>query len=878
MASEAVSVAEHEPRLALALADRVAHWPRQDEVSLLAQGLAAWASGRAYRHLGRQPEAAVALEAAVLLLDRSGDRSTAARASVSLALERIDAGRFDEAILLLEVATRDLSGVEAARATAQRALALQRAGRVVDAKSDFDRAVKAFAAAGMPVEEAVVRQNRGLVHAYRGDLRAADSDLAAAARTFARFGEHIRSVEVTHNQGFVAARRGDLPRALSLFDQAQSQAAELGVLRPGMLVDRVEVTLQAGLTREGRGLAEAAVDILDRAGLAADVPEACLLAARACEQDGGPAAAGEWARRAVALFGAQGRPRWQLLARYALLRAQAAGEHPPVAVARDLLGTADELRRAGWATQAGEAEVRAVDLFVDAGRLAEATAAMDRLVPGVRRLLPLGRLQVRLSQARLRQATGDSRGAERALIAGLRALLAYQATLGSIELRAAGGGQAADLMALGVAAAARAGRPARALWWMETVRAAQQAGPDGWQAGPEMDEALVSLRDVMALQGRDAMSPRETTVLRKRQSALEEVVRRLSRHAAGLGVPGTMAPGRDAVRARALAEALGERALIEYAPVAQRLVAVTMHGGKCRQVDLAPLSDVRQAVANLRLALQAAVIGAPADNAPEALEEAGRAVQELLLVPLGLPPGAEVVVVAEGPVASTPWALLPDLARANLVLAPSAGAALRRPARSAPPAAVTNVVAVAGPGLCHAEDEAAAVNQAWHGRARLLKGGGASVAAVKKAMTGADVVHIAAHGSFRGDSPLLSTIRLADGPVTGDELARATSAARLVVLSCCDSGMADANGVGFSRLLTGAGALAVVGSVSPVSDARAVPLMSKFHRELVSGDSPAGALALARQLTGGPYASPTSAGFTCFGGGLWAVVAGGRAG
>ena len=313
----------------------------------------------------------------------TGRRST--RALISLAQERIDAGRFDEAIAVLNEAESGLTGADGALVAAQRALALQRAGRVIDARDDFDRAVEAFETAGMEVEAAVVKQNRAFVHAYRGELDEADEDLDAAARIFSRHGQPIRNAEVLHNQGFVAARRGDLPRALSLFDEAQRCAAELGALRPEMLVDRVEVCLQAGLSHEGRALAEAAVGVLEEAGFTADVPEACLLAARGCEQDGDPSAARDWALRAVELFRDQQRPRWEILARYAVLRAQAAGESPPPELADSLLPTAGELRRAGWAGPAVEAEVLAVELLVGARRLGTARDILDQLLPGVAR-------------------------------------------------------------------------------------------------------------------------------------------------------------------------------------------------------------------------------------------------------------------------------------------------------------------------------------------------------------------------------------------------------------------------------------------------------------------------------------------------------------
>jgi hypothetical protein len=302
-------------------------------------------------------------------------------------------------------------------------------------------------------------------------------------------------------------------------------------------------------------------------------------------------------------------------------------------------------------------------------------------------------------------------------------------------------------------------------------------------------------------------------------------------------------------------------------------MAAVLDGGKCRLVELSSLAEVRQAVAGLRLALRAAqVIGAPS-AAPLTLAEAGRTVQDLVLAPLGLPPSREMVIVADGPVLSTPWALLPHLAQAPLVVATSAGTLLRSPATSPPKLAEAKVVIVVGPGLRYGDEEADAINDEWGGHVSVLRGEHANVAGAATAMRGADVVHIAAHGIFRGDNPLLSSVRLSDGPITGDELARATTTARLVVLSCCDTGMADPSGLGLSRLLTGAGATSVIASVSPVPDAGSVELMTKLHGELVIGTSPVVALAAARQWLGGPFTSPTSAGFVCFGNGFGDVIA-----
>jgi len=134
-----------------------------------------------------------------------------------------------------------------------------------------------------------------------------------------------------------------------------------------------------------------------------------------------------------------------------------------------------------------------------------------------------------------------------------------------------------------------------------------------------------------------------------------------------------------------------------------------------------------------------------------------------------------------------------------------------------------------------------------------------------RAISRAGIVHIAAHGSFRGGNALLSTVNLHDGPVTGEELAACLHRARLTVLSCCDSGLADASGVGLSRLLNQISGSAVIASVSPVSDQLSPEFMGQLHSRLAVGERPASALARARQALRSSPSFASAAGFICFG-------------
>jgi CHAT domain-containing protein len=142
---------------------------------------------------------------------------------------------------------------------------------------------------------------------------------------------------------------------------------------------------------------------------------------------------------------------------------------------------------------------------------------------------------------------------------------------------------------------------------------------------------------------------------------------------------------------------------------------------------------------------------------------------------------------------------------------------------------------------------------------------------VLAALGEADVLHLAAHGSFHARSPLLSGITLDDGQLMAYDLLRLSRAPRLVVLSSCNSGMARTPAEGAPLGLPGTflaqGSSCVVAGMVPIGDEAAMAMMSMFHELIASGRSPDAALADAAAKTG-------LLGFVCFGAGDRALYPG----
>ncbi len=133
-----------------------------------------------------------------------------------------------------------------------------------------------------------------------------------------------------------------------------------------------------------------------------------------------------------------------------------------------------------------------------------------------------------------------------------------------------------------------------------------------------------------------------------------------------------------------------------------------------------------------------------------------------------------------------------------------------------------------------------------------LTGAAATVDAVTRAMDGAELAHIAAHGHLRSDNPLFSSLSMVDGPLTVHDLERLGRAPRQVVLAACDAAVSHLPAademLGLATALLSQGTTSLIAPVSPVDDAMtvaghgALPPRVEFrpYAQRVVGDGPDG--------------------------------------
>jgi CHAT domain-containing protein len=872
-ASEPLQLAEQATRLAASDAVRARELAEVAIANAAAAGdgeavaAAERALGLAAREQGELRRATHHLRRSIRVAARAGLREREADARVSLAYALFELGRARQA-----VATLSVDGVTSATASARlamaRALIHARSGDLAAALAGYQAAIPATRLGDDRVLEARAHMNRGLIRAYLGQLDAAAADIDAARAVAETHGLALDVAMCDHNLGFVAAQRGDAAAALALYARAEEGYATLDAPLDEVQLDRAHLLLSLNLVADARESAAAAVAALEARSAGASLAEARLALAYAAAATDGELAERE-ARRALAAFGRQERPAWAALARHAALVAAWQRGGASSQLLRAARATADALEDAGWRSAAADARLIAGRVALERAAHDVAARELDRAAATRR----AGTVDVRVrgwhAEALRRQAGGDDRGALRAAAAGLRVVEDHRASLGATELRAHAFAHGEELAALGARLALRSGRAARVLEWTER-----------WRAGalrlrsvrPSADERLAALLgELRAVASRLDEATREGTraerrPLAARQAELERAVRDRARTLATAGTD----PGASGFSLRELRAALGDRALVEYVGVDDRLLALVLVDGRAALRELDDAAQVRAELVSLRAALRRLADRRTTAAARAAWEASARHAAErldaLLLAPL---PRAvaerEVVVVPTRELHALPWSDLPSRFGRATAVAPSAALWLR--AGGAPRDAFADpdrVTLVAGPGLEHAPDEVRAIAAGYPG-ATVLTGAAATTAAVAAALGASRGAHVAAHGQFRTDNPLFSALLLRDGPLTAYDIEALPRVPRELVLSACDAGSSAVRPgdelMGLAAAFLGIGTSALVASVVPVADGEARTLMLALHAALRAGEAPARALARARAETG------VGAGFVCIGAG-----------
>ena len=850
---------------------------------------------RAHGELAQDPAAAGELAEGVLATaSAAGDRTTAAAAAGVAVVSCLRRGQIERGAELADRAVAEAAeaddpavladalvvrmGVhiqrgrpDAALADADRAgplappavavrLELQRGlllaysfGRVAEAAAVYTELAAAVDAVGDAELTFRFQNNWGLMLLRLGDAAGAQRRFVLARSAAAALGDRWRESAAGWNEALAAARLGDFARVFEL--HAQLGSAEEAT-DPRDLIDRADALAQAHLHLESRRAAADAVAAAERTGDATAAVEALVRVADASlelgDVDAAITAAGEARRRAR-----EATPGYEPVARHVLARAHLLGGGARPDLLADLVEVAGDLRAAGWVPAADGAVLAAATVALELGDRERAAMLSAPLAAAVGRRSPAAaRLQHAQALALHRLALGDEAGALAAARSGLRVLDRYRASLGATELRTHATAAGERLAELGLRVTLAQAEPRRVLAWAERSRAAalrleSARRPDD----PELAADLARLRGVTdddeqrRLEGRVAERLRRT-----RQAATPDA---------------TPTPA-------AIVAAMGDRVLVEYVRDGATLAAVVVRDGRARIVrSTAALDAVAVEVDALGFALRrlirAAVTGRHAEMAAEQLRVSAAVLDELVVHPIAsLLDGRSVVVVPTAPLHGVAWSALPALADRPLVVASSAAMWARSEAAHDPGGADGGALLVAGPDLSAARVEVEELARC-HAQATVLAGDAATAAALGSSLPSASLLHVAAHGRFRADNPLFSSLLLADGPVTANDLEGMGRLPAHVVLAACEVGQAEVRAgdelLGLASVLFPSGVRTLVASLALAPDDATRVLMGSYHRSVAAGARPASALADARAVAraNGPAGEAAAAAFCCFG-------------
>jgi tetratricopeptide (TPR) repeat protein len=807
------------------------------------------AIGSVLREFGNLDEATRELRAALRCARAAGSRARQADVLATLGVALIHRGRSGPGLAMLASSLELADGPAAGHVLARRGIALWILGRHPEALDDLRRAIRVLRSAADTIWEARALSARALVCLSCGSTRQAELDLGRAGRLFATTSQDLEVAFNWHNRGIVAFRSGDVPAALAHFDEAHRRYRLLAVPMPDLCIDRCAALLAAGLAGEAFAETEAAVGGFQARGRQlTKKAELLLSAARAGLAAAQPVLAMERAGAAWRMFDAQDRAWWAAHARLLLLQARLAAGLATARLLRQAEQAAVSLDALG-SPEAPQARLLAGRVAVALGRSREADAHFAAASRSRRRRVPaLLRAQGWLAEALRAEAAGDRRRLLAACGRGFAVLDEHQLTFGASELRAQATAQGAELAAIAQRAALASGRPRLLLAWSERWRATTLASVPVRPTGdPGLQADLTAVRDVASRLDRARGQGDPVAALQREQLRLEAAIRARVRRSRG-----RRGRGGYQFAVTQLLGALGDARLVQIVESDGDLHILVCGSGRIRRfpggrADAAALAVDHARFSLGRLAHRRATAH-PAD-ALSILETAGRRLESLLLGPAAGQLGdGPVIIVPPGRLHAVPWALLPALRDRACSVAPSARAWLQ--ARSTVPPPRPDPVLVRGPGLGGGGLEVSAI-AAEYRRATVLGSGTATAQRVLDALDGAGLAHIAAHGTFRADSPLFSSLRLDDGPLTGHDLERLRRAPYRLILSACDSGVLAPAGadelLGLTAALTPRGTAGIVASVVPVNDQATVELMLALHRCLRRGAALAEALRDARR-------------------------------
>jgi len=687
--------------------------------------------------------------------------------------------------------------------------------------------------------------NRGLTYIADGKPGPAESDMHRVIALADDHGLTRLRAKAQHNLGDIAQLTGDVPEALRYYDIAVAIFNDIGPsLVPRVQIDQAKVLLEAGLAEEAARRLDEALPVLRAERVSQDIAEAELTRAAAALLEGNYTLAKQLAGSAHRRFVKRGSETWAEVAALTKLRVDATTAlADPTALLSPAKAAklAHRLLEIGLTDEAAMATMLAVRLAVRRGDIGTAETLLKQ-VPPLRKIAPIDhKMMLRLCRAEVAVAKADRRRALAQAKAGFDELGTARDRMGGLDLVCGTAVHGLELgrLAIGlVLGGARTDADAkRLLAWQERTRAqVYRYEPMPAIDDPELASRVAELRTVLRTVQQARLERRPVTQLEQRSAALQREVNRLGWHTSRWGKPRPVASPDEVI------ERLGDRALISFTGPDDDLAAVVVAGGRTKLIRLGAKSTVLETARQLHADLDALAPDELIAPLVTAVSQSARrriqALDDLLFGPDGIPTelldDRELVVVPFSELYSVPWETLPSLRGRAVSVAPSATAWM---SAEEVPQNGGQVVLVRGPDLPTAATELDQLREVYPD-AIVLDGEQATTSAVLKAMDGAKLVHIAAHGTHEAANAMFSRLELFDGGLLAHEVARLSNPPSHIVLAACELALSHIRPgdepLGFAGAMLASGSRTVVAAVNRVGHRSAAVAMTDYHRRLAN--------------------------------------------
>lgn len=832
------------------------------------------AMGRARYELGDNDQAIIDLRQAV----EAGRESIRDRATVALAAAVAAGGDNRSAADMLEAVIADQSDATGVDPTIE-ALAVSQLGLLRIHDGEITAATELLERAIVPLRldpdehDALARVlgNAGTCQLILGDLERASELFDEAVQLAERTDQRTVVAGCLQNRAYIHSLLGQFPEALTQLERARQAYDEIGGAarnRSTLFDDMADTYRLAGLTRDAVDHAEAALRSAQGGGNVEKEADALYRLAVCLLDDGDHRQAVETAKQADVMFGRADRSLWQTRATLVAVEAATADRLTATAEQVERIEkAAANLERSGWRTEA----LRLRNRMLLMGLAADDPGQVDRFLldgdPEHDRSV-VGRLEGLLHQAisqyhRSGRADGPLSHAE-------ATLREHRSRLADPELRAGSGRLASAFRFVALAQELIGGDAGEILASEERWRAASLHLP---RTRPSSDPAVADTTRQLREATRSAAEAIEPDPdLHRTIRRLEERLRRLSHQVtATISVSGVPADGATTASSGAalvdrIADRLGDQRFVEWFGHRGVLYAVDVdQAGGARVRELGSLTDVQSSANRLRRDLARQLQITTADEGGRRWERIKQRASDLGRVLLGdVEPGQGLVLSPPGVLQELPWSLMaPELGTA-IVITYSASRWLQASSPIVEPA----IHVVTGPDLTHSTDDHRAALASFRTTVAEADGGREAMA---DAIGQADLLHVAAHGRFRADNPMFSSVRLHDGDFALHELADFARVPAVVALAACDAGRSHhleqgAEQLGTAPAWLSAGVETVVAPICAVPDETTAAFFSRFYGAL-PGRTPAEAIgqACAELADAGPQLLCTAAAFLCFG-------------